>query len=163
MEKTIDCRLGKLTIKQTNPEPEMLETIATLDSTEPKLCGFIQTQTMEYTNDLDKDYDVHRTGIKLQPFFQVDDVPLSSLGYPANLFTRLEPMDEDYAKLRLTIKAFLVDIMEDGAFQYVTGFSWGYERMEDWQALPIEELSQADWVDAMARLNYESPTFEYRA
>lgn len=161
MEKTIDCRLGQLNISIQAPELGVLIARANLSTDSPSLTGFIQTQTMEYTNAPGQPYDVHRTGIKLHPFFQVDDVPLYSLGFPANLYTLLTPLDQVYAKLRVTLRTFLIEVTETGAFKFVTGFSWGYEQLATWEVLPVQELTEVDWTNALARLNYESPTYKY--
>ena len=159
--ETINTTLGALHLSQIIPEEGILQLTAELQG-DGTLCGFILTETLDYTDDAAKAYDVHRTGIRLHPFFRVDDVPLYSLGFPANLKLELRPLPQTFAKVRVTVKAFLVDVTEDDAFRYVAGFSFGYEKEKAWAPLPITKLHLSDWEEALARLNYESPSFRYR-
>lgn len=165
MVKAVSTSLGMMAIEINQPDKKVLELRVKLDQASSEPIGFIQTRTLDFTDDLSKDYDVHRTGIWLQDALGETNAPFFSLAYPANLYTRLETKDEAYPKWRITIKTFLVDLADKTAtkphIRFISGFSWGYEVSPDWQALPLQALDQSDWIDATARLYYECPRFEY--
>lgn len=164
MVKTIDTPLGQLNITQDTIHPGVVTIRADLDSPTTEPIGFIQTRTLEYTDRLDGDYDVHRTGIWHQAGFP-DSVPFYCLGYPAQLYIRLEAESEPYAKWRVTIRTFLVALGDGSAkpeVRFLTGFAWGYECQPDWQPMAVTPLKADDWSAATARLFYESPAFDYQ-
>jgi len=154
-----------MTIDLQQPQTESLELRVRLDQDHFEPIGFIQTRTLEYTDESTKDYDVHRTGIWLQDALGETNAPFFALAYPANLYCRLATEARSYPKWRITIKTFLVDLADKTAtkpqIRFISGFSWGYEVRPDWRPLPLKELDHDDWADATARLYYECPRFDY--
>lgn len=155
--------LGNMQVELNQISPKELTLNVALDTLLERPVGFIQTRTLDYTDESGEEFDVHRTGILMQEAFGESNVPFYCLGYPPNLYTHLDTTEFDYPRWRVTIKTFLVEVTESPTkpiVRYKDGFSWGLSS-DSQDPLPLEGLTLDDWLDATARLNYECPGFTY--